>query len=340
MTKDEFQKLLQRYRAGNCSEDEIVKINHWYNKISDDHLELSDGERAEVKGRILSHLDHALHADHKKPERKQPVFLTLKIAASFLVLVLVGYSIFNRNSIDSISKGSNRLSSIEQIQHKNVTKAIVKIQLPDSSTVELKPGAEISYVKYWSNRKREVHLIGEAFFEVIKDSRRPFYVYGGSVVTKVLGTSFTVNAARDAESIEVAVRTGKVSVYEGTNPNNTAPNSEVTGVILTPNERVEYFVDDKHWVTSLVEQPKRLPATTKVSEFIFSDTPMSEVVRNIEESYSIDVIIENEGSYSCTFTGDVSQMELYDMLEVICKSTGVDFEVKGTKILITGNGCQ
>ncbi|HEY5822908.1 MAG TPA: FecR family protein [Cyclobacteriaceae bacterium] len=340
MTKDEFQKLLQRYRAGNCSEDEIVKINHWYDRISDDHLELNEWEKADVKGRIRSHLDDTLGADHKKPQIKQPVFVTLKIAASFLVLVLVGYSIFNRNSKDSNVEVPGPLSSIEQIEHKNVTQGIVKVQLPDSSMVELQPGAEVSYVKSWGSKKREVHLTGEAFFEVVKDASRPFYVYGGSVVTKVLGTSFTVKAAKDAESIEVEVRTGKVSVYEGANQNNTAPNNEVTGVILTPNERVEYFVDDKHWVTSLVEQPKRLSETTKVSEFMFSDTPMSEVVKNIEKSYSIDIIIENEASYSCTFTGDVSQMELYDMLEVICKSTGVDFEVKGTKILITGNGCQ
>jgi hypothetical protein len=50
--------------------------------------------------------------------------------------------------------------------------------------------------------------------------------------------------------------------------------------------------------------------------------------------------MENDATYSCTFTGDVSMMELYDILDVICKSTGTNYEVKGTKLLITGPGCN
>jgi len=340
MTKEEFENALQRYKTGDCTPEEIEKINQWFNKISDDSLELNEWEREKVRARVLSKLQHTLPADDRKHDAKQPVFTILKIAASFLVLVLVGYSIFNRSLNNSSSKTSNELTSTGRIEQINLTQAVMKIKLPDSSTVELQPGAEVSYTSTWDGKKREVRLTGEAFFEVIKDARRPFYVYGGSVVTKVLGTSFTVKATKGAESIQVEVRTGKVSVYEGAGQNNTASRGEASGVVLTPNEKVEYFVDDKHWVTSLVEEPKRLPAATKSSEFIFSDTPMSEVIKNIEKGYSIDIIMENEASYSCTFTGDVSQLELYDMLEIICKSTGADYEVKGTKILITGSGCQ
>jgi ferric-dicitrate binding protein FerR (iron transport regulator) len=207
--------------------------------------------------------------------------------------------------------------------------------------VELQPHSALSYAKQWGDEKREVRLIGEAFFEVVKDSKRPFYVFGGDIVTKVLGTSFSVKAAANAQSIEVAVRTGKVSVYECKVENGTRKNSnETSGVILTPNEKVEYFVKDSHWVTSLVKEPKPLPTVNKAVELVFSNTPMSEIIHNIEATYSIDVILENEASYSCAFTGDVSMMELYDMLEVICKSTGTNYEVKGTKILITGRGCE
>ena len=218
---------------------------------------------------------------------------------------------------------------------------ILKIFLPDSSSVELKPNSEVFYSKTWGDKKREVHLTGEGFFEVVKDSKRPFYVYGGEVVTKVLGTSFSVKAAENAETIEVAVRTGKVSVYEGVHQTMSNQNgTDASGVILTPNEKVEYFVKDSHWVTSLVEEPKALPTANKAVDFVFSDTPIGEIIKNIEGTYSIDVIMENDASYSCTFTGDVSMMELYDILDVICKSTGTNYEVKGTKILITGRGCE
>ena len=93
-------------------------------------------------------------------------------------------------------------------------------------------------------------------------------------------------------------------------------------------------------MTSLVEEPKALPTANKAVDFVFSDTPINEIIKSIEGTYSIDVIMENDASHSCTFTGDVSMMELYDILDVICKSTGTNYEVKGTKILITGRACE
>lgn len=341
MTKEEFQDLLQRYRKGNCSVEEIQKINEWFVKISDKNLELSEEEKEQVSERILSSVNLAFPFQVEEKKINPNRFLVLKIAASFLVIFLVGYLLVPRTPIFPSKELVLAPNSSDLIERKNTTQEIVAIRLPDSSTVELKPNAEISYLKKWDDQKREVHLVGEAFFEVTKDSSRPFYVYGGEIVTKVLGTSFSVKAAMDSESIEVSVHTGKVSVYEDARQNNSLQRgSDASGVILTPNEKVEFFVSDKHWVTSLVEEPRPLPASNKAVELVFSSTPMSEIIKSIERTYSIGVILENEASYSCTFTGDVSMMELYDMLDVICKSTGTNYEVKGTKILITGRGCE
>lgn len=339
MTKEEFQELLQRYRAGNCSLEEIKKIDDWFSKISDENLTLSEWEKAQLNERMLSAIQQTLPDAIDQKKKNIHLFLLLKVAASFLILLLVVYLLVPR--APSIQSGDFTLSSTDLVKHKNGSEDILAIQLPDSSTVELKPGAEISYSKEWDDQKREVHLVGEAFFEVVKDSRRPFYVYGGKIITKVVGTSFSVKAAANAESIEVAVHTGKVSVYEDGAQNNSIQHGNgESGVILSSNEKVKYFVNDKHWVTSLVEVPRPLPTANKAVDFFFSSTPMSEIVNSIAKTYCIGVIIENEASYSCTFTGDVSMMELYDMLNVICKSTGTNYEVKGTKILITGRGCE
>jgi ferric-dicitrate binding protein FerR (iron transport regulator) len=345
MTKEEFQELLQRYKAGRCSSEEIQKINSWFDRIADENLELNDWEKDRVSARMLDAIRKVQAPVLEQKVVKFRPSLVLKIAASFAILIVVGYFVVSRIAPSKISEMSLATESIvdesQLVEHKNSTQGILWIQLPDSSTVELKPNAEISYLRKWNNEKREVHLAGEAFFEVVKDSSRPFYVYGGEIVTKVLGTSFTVNAEKNAESIEVAVRTGKVSVYEDARIDKSSPQgNEASGVILTPNEKVQYFIDDKHWVTSLVAEPKPLPASNKAVDFLFSNASMSDIIKSMERTYSIDIIIENEASYSCTFTGDVSMMELYDMLDVICKSIGTNYEVKGTKILITGSGCQ
>ena len=342
MTKAELQELLRRYRAGICTPEEIQSVKDWFDSISDESLELSEAERIEVKEEMLAAIRKSQAASHKQRKSRSLIFPITKVAASIALIVVGGYMVVNRYWIHSVSDQIAKVkTSSDRIEQRNTSNAILRLQLPDLSTVELKPNAEISYSAKWNDSKREVQLTGEAFFEVVKDPKRPFYVYGGKIVTKVLGTSFSVKAAKDAESIEVSVRTGKVSVYEdAVESNDHSRGNDANGVILTPNEKVEFFVDNKHWVTSLVEQPQPLPSSNKELEFIFSDTPMGEIINSIERTYSIDIVLENEASNSCTFTGDVSAMELYDLLEVICKSTGASYEVKGTKILVTGRGCQ
>jgi transmembrane sensor len=341
MTKEEFQELLKRYKEGSCSLEEIQKINYWFSKISDEDLELDPLEKEEISQRLLSNIRQPLLSARKQKGKRPVGSLMLKIAASLIIVVVVTYFLLPRSPVTHSNDVSRIVPSTDQIEQANNTKGTLKIVLPDSSSVELKPNSKISYAKTWNDQKREVHLTGEAFFEVVKDSKRPFYVYGGEVVTKVLGTSFSVKAAENAETIEVAVRTGKVSVYEDAHQNMSNQNgNDASGVILTPNEKVEYFVKNNHWVTSLVAEPRALPTANKAVDFVFSDTPISEIMKSIEATYSIDVIMENDASHSCTFTGDVSMMELYDILDVICKSTGTNYEVKGTKILITGRGCE
>lgn len=340
MTKEEFQELLRRYKAGNCSEEEIQSIDNWFASIADKNLELSEREKVQMNKRMIAAIRKNLPSSGKQRELKRFIFPIWKVAASLVIITVVTFYFWiNRTSVAPVHQFATNQSSGNFIEHNNATKESLTIHLPDSSTVKLEPDAEISYPKKWNDQKREVSLSGEAFFEVVKESERPFYVYGGGIVTKVLGTSFTVNAPKGAESVEVSVHTGKVSVYKSGKKDNTQQSAHATSIVLTPNEKVEYFVNDKQWVTSLVEKPMPLPTSNKSLEFVFSNTPMADIISIIERTYSIDIIIENEASYSCAFTGDVSMMELYDILKVICKSTGTNYEVIGTKILITGKGC-
>ncbi len=339
MTQEEFQKLLKRYRAGNCSEDEIQMIEAWFKKIEHD-VELSDIEKSDIRSRMRGKLKHAIakpnHA--RRNVLGSPFF---RIAASVSLLIIAGYFFYQLKSSHS-HPTSGGVGESDMVVHANTGVTTLKVILPDSSTVDLQPQATISYVARWTAPLREVHLVGDAFFDVVRDPQRPFYVYSGRVVTRVLGTSFRVSASPGARSVEVAVTTGKVSVYEDSRQKSSALGKagEATGVVLTPNEKVQYFADGKHWVTSLVEAPKPRPESNKAVEFLFSNAPLGDIVKAIERNYLIDVIFEAELSGGCTFTGDVSAMELYDMLNVVCKSTGTNYEVKGTKILITGKGCE
>lgn len=341
LNKEDFQLLLQRYKNGKCTEDEIQKVDLWFDKIEDSDLELNEFERELIRNEILNELQLVIKDRDSKKNKEHRLFsfTFLKVAAVITVFLSAGYYLLfvsqslSEKTLDDATLGTD-LIVLENILSENK-----RIQLPDGSSVFLQPGSKLSYQKQWDNQKREVYLEGEAFFEITKEIKRPFFVHSGDIVTKVLGTSFLVRALPNAKSVEVKVRTGKVSVYDESLSTPSGSQPVTNGVVLTPNQQVKYFKESKLWVTGLVEEPKPLRAIEESSDFVFDDNSLKSIVTQIEKDFSIQIIVEQEGIYGCTFTGDVSKMKLFDMLEVICKSIGATFEVKGTMILINGKGC-
>jgi transmembrane sensor len=86
-----------------------------------------------------------------------------------------------------------------------------KLILSGHSTIWLNGSSSVEYAKNFDGQSdRLVKLVGEAFFEVTKNSEKPFIVEAGTTKTQVYGTSFNVKAFL-SENLEVALLEGKVS---------------------------------------------------------------------------------------------------------------------------------
>ncbi len=84
-----------------------------------------------------------------------------------------------------------------------------EIVLQDGSTAHLNTASALT-VEFTSGSRRVVLQAGEAYFEVAKDSARPFIVEAGSGRIEALGTAFSVRLADDA--VEVIVTESRVAV--------------------------------------------------------------------------------------------------------------------------------
>lgn len=84
------------------------------------------------------------------------------------------------------------------------------LRLSDGTRVWVNENTQIEYPEHFAANERIVKLKGEAFFEVARDTTRPFIISSGDIKTTVLGTSFNVKAY--GKIAEVNVRTGKVKV--------------------------------------------------------------------------------------------------------------------------------
>jgi ferric-dicitrate binding protein FerR (iron transport regulator) len=345
---NDFRTLLTKYLNGTCTDSEREQVEQWYVMIEDRTLVLPERERRVIGERILENIARsAAPATQRMSDRRRRLKnIGYRIAAS-LVIVSVFYIWHFSGDVSRAEELRSEVSS-SQITIENKTDDIKIVNLPDSSLVRLEAASRIRYdLDFFSSGNRVVHLVGSAFFDIVRNPSRPFYVYSGEIATRVLGTSFYVDAPMNADKVAVKVISGKVSVFKigETTSSETSQavlkNSTTNGVVLSPNQRVEYIVEGGHWVTGLVDDPLPLkPKDSRISPLVFSNAPIGEILSRISEQYGIEVITENEQITACTFTGDVSMLPLYDMLDVICNAIGSTFEVKGTRILISGRGCE
>lgn len=269
----------------------------------------------------------------------------LAAASLLLVTVISFYSIITKNNsnrfVSDFLKNSTQNST-------NNTDRPLAVLLPDGSRIVLQPKSSLYYSSSKFAGKREVYMEGEAFFEVAKNPLKPFYVYYNKVITKVLGTSFSIRTNHRTGNIEVAVLTGKVQVFENEKIVNNK--QENMSVIVTPNQKAVYETKKLFFETVLVDKPVPIPVIddektlveTKVKPVIFDfdNISLSEVLQKLADAYGIEIIVSNEDIYNCVFSGDVTKEDLFNKLKIICLATGSEYEVNGTKILIKGNGCK
>ena len=346
MNRQSFVILLNKYLNGNCTSEEQKVMEQWYYLLE----EAPDNEWnvKNLEEKIWLKISEQTFEQKDFVEEKTNSFgfwinKNFKVGIAASVLLIAGLLFWNYSKKEPFDTSISFETSTPKglLEMLNSTTTVKIIILEDGSKVTLEPNSKLNYPAHFGANKREVYLSGEGFFEVQKNPKKPFFVYSGKVITKVLGTSFHVKNVDGVKKIEVAVVTGRVSVYEKDNKTNEA-NKQTNGVILLPNHKVTFFAESNLFVTNIVENP--IIQVTKIQDiklfFEFDDTPMSEVLAKLRNAYGIDIIVENEMMNKCLLTADITKQPLYTKLAIICAAVGAAYEVKGTTILINGKGCE
>jgi hypothetical protein len=212
------------------------------------------------------------------------------------------------------------------------------IQLADGSTIQLDKNSRLKYPKEFTESNREVYLTGAAFFDVQKNPDKPFLVYSNGLITKVLGTSFYVQAHTEAPDVRVSVRTGRVSVYAD-KPSPTQ-DPEANGVVLTPNQKAIYQRKEATISKVLVEKPILLIPKTQLNLFAFEAASASQVFTALEKAYGIEVVYDEELLKHCSLTINLSEENLFQKLEVICKVLGAQYKLIDGQVILYSKGCD
>jgi ferric-dicitrate binding protein FerR (iron transport regulator) len=318
MERSGFDRLLQRYLAGEVTVRETIKIESWLDKIKTGQpheIPLT----AEDEGRIFHAITNGstnVIITYPKNEKRHTYWL-LGIAASFLVIALISVSSWYilRTSDESKLPGSH----------------IEKLILNDGSLVWLHGNAKLVYYHKQEGAAdyRYSELTGEALFEVAKDANRPFIIRCGDVNVRVVGTSFNLKAIHD--TLELWVLTGKVQLSTSGNPNR---------IDAGPNEKVVYKGNGRFEKISFA--PTEEITITKGTEYrmTFTNATLATVIESLEKKFDVHVKIDNERVNACRITIDLTDRSLERSLQIITDVLDVSYTIEGSEVTLTGSGCD
>ncbi|SOE21025.1 protein of unknown function [Spirosomataceae bacterium TFI 002] len=266
---------------------------------------------------------------------------TFWAAAALLIIGLVSKGVLDNTQRETISY--TELLEVAEKQTKLIEKVNnssepLLVELTDGSTILLSPSAKVSYPTKFDESKRQVFLSGEAFFDVIRNPRKPFFVYANEVVTKVLGTSFTIKAEDDDNNVVVSVKTGRVSVFQQNKIDLIDP--EEKGLIITPNQQIVFSRKEESLKKSLVNSPILVQDLSFFKERSFEDKPVTEVLKVVEEAYGVHIIYDADQLSNCIITTTLADESLYSKLDVLCKTIGASYKVIDAQIVIQSGGCD
>lgn len=266
-------------------------------------------------------------------------------AAAILIIAIAGSTFYflSRDKQPEKFAYSTVTTSRHLIENINTSEKPIMLKLPDESTVELAPDSRVAYANNFDSvDTRDVYLSGKAFFKVTKNPARPFRVFANEIVTKVLGTSFTVRSFEKDTAIQITVRTGKVSVYSqfAANIKETSSN-HLGGIIVTPNQELVYEKTKQKFQKTLLENPEEIvPDATYQKDMLYEEASLEKVFIQLSRIYEINIVYDSELLKKCTVTADLRNEPFYKKLELICKAIGSQYEIIDGQVIIQSNGCD
>lgn len=328
--------LLAKFLSDEASSSEKEEVEAWAGRSGENSAGLTAGEEIMKKTRLYyrtrkfdpaaawekieGELTPAVRPLAPRKEEFTRGRWFLRVAASLLLAVALG--------------SAGYFIGIRQHQATVFTEVISNedhvlqgITLPDGTQVSLNSSSRLTYPKHFSGKTREVHIEGEAFFDVKPDASNPFVISAGNARIKVLGTSFNVNARPGEKTVEVVVKTGKVQVAcQGFS-------QSVESLILVPGERGVLYNDNNQLVKSWNENPN--VTAWKTNELVFDKTSLREVIVNLEKVYHTEIQLSDPSLNELVLTAHFENQPVDFVLEVIRLTFSLELSAQNGQYFLT-----
>lgn len=299
------KELLHTYFKGETTLDEEKQIIDWAEASPENYSEYL--QERKIWNALLVNYKQPVGTD-EPTEVKSLTFNLWKIigiAASLALLITLSWILSN-----TASKVPEGLQAVLVPAGQRV-----QLVLEDGTKVWLNSNSSFTYPTSFGSKSREVELNGEGFFEVTKNTEKPFIVKTEKYDIKVLGTTFNVYAySQEPNTFETSLLCGSVDVSSRENKENhiilktKEKVSEVNGLL---HKEAIGHLDRFRWKNGLI---------------CLDDVPFEKLMEKFSLYYDIRIKIENPKVLDYRCTGKFRQSDGIEYaLKVIQKDLKFNF---------------
>jgi transmembrane sensor len=324
--------LLGKQLADESTNEEKLELSKFIEQSDDDAVmnalqqqwadyhpkhHMSDEQSQKVLSSILS----PMRLSHSSKRKTLHFYIrTISIAAAVVIAVAAGIYLYDNNQSQSPDNVLTEVTAVPMSQSVGYTRHLV---LSDGSTVILRAGSRLICPSHFSGNKREVHLEGEAYFDIVHNPSMQFVIHSGKVNTTVLGTAFNIKS--EAGNVTVSVTRGRVKVDNG----------KRILAVLTVNEELHYKSDDTYTTNANTAVQNKVEQWTR-QEMFFNHQTLSEVAQVLSRRYGMQITIADKQLAKMIFVSSFNGTEsLHEILDVLCSLTpNITYEIRGNEITI------
>jgi len=252
---------------------------------------------------------------------------------------------------------SESLADLSKIKHEIIVPkgGQSKLVLPDGTVVWLNAGTHFSYKGDYGITNRNVNLVGEGFFSVVKNPEKPFIVQTSGLRVKAFGTTFNVKAYPEEKVVTTTLVEGVVRI-EGKGVDISLKPKDVVilqkvrnTVVKNTSENIDKAekeqVSPKEPPMSAIAKPKGdvfvesnantdLHTSWKDNRWIIDSQSIQDIGIVLERKFNVSININSAGLSKYKFTGTFTKETLEQILDVLKLSAPIKYEIKDGKVVI------
>lgn len=293
LSESETQELFRQLETDKHLYDEFIRLQNVYALA---HLStLSEIESVNIKSFQL--FIHQI----KIKERHTIIRLVMRYAA--IVLLLIASTFFTTKYLLGDTGNDPTMNTLTVPAGQRV-----QLTLQDGTSVWLNAQSTLTFPARFTGKTRRVTVSGEAYFDVAKDTKKPFIVSTQDLEMKVLGTQFNVYSYQECDYIKTDLVEGSLMVYNKKSPH--------ASVILKPNEQM--VVKDGKMIVGKIRNADYF--LWKDGIYTFKNERLLDIIEKLQLYYDVKIIVKDPQIFDVYYTGKFRQRDGIDeILRIIQK---------------------